>query len=532
MKRYGRIGPALGRRRSTMDTYAAKPQATTPADDAAEPDALRRAKPPLRMSLRAKGIAAFFAAVAYLIVIGVVISSGSHRLLLMVEELDTLHRHEEMLVQANISVARAILTVNDTYFSDQPAGTVEAVEQAMAAAQASLQGPRMKFPELAGNIAALQTTTQHFRQAPSRADLAVIRSGLHDLVGVLDSITRQEREKKQKLLGSYRIAHDALTLEIVVLAALGVVVLGGISALFFSRLAWDIGKLEERAMDIVMGYRGAPLDLTRGDEVGGLMDALNNMQTELREREKQLELSRQQRFHQEKMAAVGSLAAALAHEINNPIAAIAGIAESIHHVRHSHHCPNQGIVCQPELILEQARRVAGITRQISEFTAPHSPDPALLDLNALVRSTCNFVSYDRRFNRIELKSELDPQLPAINSVGDHLTQVLMNLLINSADAMDGLDREATILVSTRAHGRDVILMVVDNGTGMSAETRLRAFEEFYTTKPVGRGSGLGLALCKNLIESHGGSIRIDSEPGMGTTVTVRLPVDETAKAAA
>lgn len=503
------------------------------AEDAGAPHD-RKLRPPARLSVRTKGMLAFVGMVLYLILVGAVVSEARHKLLLMVGELERLHRHEEMLVQSNIAVAHAILAVNDSLQAGPSPASTAAVLAEIESVDVSLQGLRMHFSAIAANLAALHAGGVHLRQTPTLGDLVVIRRSLNDLVSVLDGITREERDKKQSLLAGYRVAHDAVTVEMAVLGMLGVVVLGGMTVLFFSRLAWDIGKLEERAMDIVMGYRGAPLEVTRGDEVGGLMEALNNMQTELREREKQLELTRQQRFHQEKMAAVGSLAAALAHEINNPLAAIAGIAETIVDVRNARNCPSGGIDCQPELILDQTRRVALITRQISEFTAPHSQEPGLLDLNALVRSTCSFVGYDRRFKNIELKTDLDDQLPALYAVGDHLAQVLMNLLINAADAMETVsDKRAPVIsVSTRVVGDHISITVTDNGVGMSDETRERAFEEYYTTKPVGKGTGLGLALCKGLIEAHGGSVRLASRVGLGTTVFLDLPIGAEASATA
>lgn len=488
---------------------------------------------PTRISLKAKGIIAFVALVGYIFASALVISDGRARLNAMVEDLERLYRHEEMLLRANITVARGLLTVNEQYFSEDLDATVQPVLLEIGAVQSTVSNLRSAFPQIGPALRDLESATEHLRDTPARSDIAHIRSALHKLVEQLEGITRLMRERKGHLIVEYRLANDGLTLKAVIMVLLGIVVFSSVTALFFRRLTWDIGKLEERAMDIVSGYRGTPLEITRGDEIGGLMQALNNMQAELRERETQLELSRQLHFHREKMAAVGSLAAAVAHEINNPIAAIAGIAQSISEMRHDHGCAYMETGCQPELILEQARRVSAITRQISEFVAPQSPEPQLLDLNALVRSTCNFISYDRRFNRIDLKTELDEQLPALYDVADHLTQVLMNLMINAADATDQLtDRRPAITVSTRVAGDRVLLQVSDNGMGMSEATKMRAFEEFFTTKPVGKGTGLGLALCKNLIEAGGGRILIDSEPGVGTTVTVELSTEIESKLAA
>ena len=487
----------------------------------------------LRLSLRAKGSLVLVGLVVYVLLVGLVITDSRQKQMAMVEELERTHRLEELLVQVNMSVARAILTVNENYIGIPPEDAVLPVRIEVDAVLANLTDLRTQFPALERNVASMQHDLEHLRDTPARGDMAALRGDLHELVVALDSITKGVREEKTQLLTGYRRAQDAVTMETIVFSLLGLIVLGAVIGLFFTRLAWDIRNVAARAMDIVQGYRGEQLAVTRGDEVGELMEALNATQRELRAREVQLELSRQQHFHKEKMVAMGSLAAALAHEINNPIAAICGVAESISDVRRSHLCPNQGVVCQPELILEQAKRVALITRQIAEFTAPQPAEAQLLDLNSLVRSTCNFVTYDRRFRNIDLKTDLDPQLPALTGVGDHLTQVLMNLLINAADAMDGVTgRKPAILVTTRSDGAKVILNVSDNGHGMSEATRSRAFEEFYTTKPAGKGSGLGLALCKNLVETSGGSIRLDSREGAGTAVTIELPLAWEQRAAA
>ena len=179
----------------------------------------------------------------------------------------------------------------------------------------------------------------------------------------------------------------------------------------------------------------------------------------------------------------------------------------------------------PQLILEQTQRIAAMSRQIAEFTRPRVANPELLDLNSLVRSTCRFIGYDQRLRNVDVVLDLDSEMPAINGVADHLTQVLMNLMINSADALEGvMDRKPTIQLETRAAAGEVVLIVGDNGHGMDAGTMARTFEESFSTKPADKGRGLGLFLCKTLIERQGGRIEIASTPGRGTIVTVHLPL--------
>ena len=180
---------------------------------------------------------------------------------------------------------------------------------------------------------------------------------------------------------------------------------------------------------------------------------------------------------------------------------------------------------QASMILQQARRVMNITRQISEFSTPMPSEPGLLDLNTLIRSTARFISFDRRFGIIDMEFNLDSALPAVYAVGDHVTQVIMNLLVNAADATEGrVNPKPHIAISTYHQGQYAVISVADNGMGMDRDTLKRVFEEFFTTKSPGRGSGIGLTISRSLIESDGGDISLDSELGVGTVVTVRLPL--------
>jgi signal transduction histidine kinase len=221
------------------------------------------------------------------------------------------------------------------------------------------------------------------------------------------------------------------------------------------------------------------------------------------------------------------MAAAIGHEVSNPIAAIAGVAQylidetredSSRTSRLSHDFSVQ--------ILRQTERISLIMRQLANLTRLHSPEPELLDLNALVQSTGNFICYDKRFRGIEFEYRLDHDLPAVTGVADHITQVLMNLLINAADAMEGVTEgnPGKITVATTLTGDEVRLDVIDSGHGMTPEVMARAFEESFTTKPAGKGRGIGLFLCKTLIEQAGGRIELASVPAHGTTVSLFLPL--------
>ena len=451
-----------------------------------------------------------------------------------VQQLEAVHAEEGAQFGLNMLVTRAILVVNDNYFSANlrtATGQETAARSIAVQIEAVLTGLGRvveSHPDLLDSIIALQINLADLtdQTRPLNQELiAEARNSLHKLVFDLDQVTKQIRGRKQALLKQYRAAFDRLSLAWTFTAGIGIFFLGGGVMFFVTQLAGDIRRVQDRALAVIEGYRGQPLAVTRHDELGALMEAVNKMQLELRQHEMQMELIRQQRFHKEKMAAVGSLAAVVAHEINNPLAAIVGAARAMVNQRAAHEGGDHRDAYHTEMILEQARRVMNITRQISEFSTPHSSESALLDLNSLIRSTARFISFDRRFGAIDMELDLDPQLPAVRAVADHLTQVIMNLLVNAADATEGRDYpKPRIVVATGRNEGYAVLTVTDNGAGMERETLARAFEEFFTTKPKGKGSGIGLAISKSLIESDGGIIGIESEPGSGTAVTVKLPL--------
>jgi signal transduction histidine kinase len=473
-----------------------------------------------RLSLRTKAVIAFGAVAAYFAATAVIVNHQREKLTGIVEQLETLNEVESTVARVNLFASHAILKINENYFVAEPRQIVEAIELDVQSMSAGLGGLAGWYPRADAMMARLETALAAARVSPARSGVIEVRAAMHDIAADLGQLTREVRARHDSMWASYRTTYDAVTLIAATLSLTGLAIFGGLVMVFFRRLAWDLRLLAERAVGVVRGYRGEALPVTRGDEVGALMEAVNDMQGILRSREQQIELARQQRFHQEKMVAIGSLAAAVAHEINNPIAAIEGVAQSIQSVR-THECPGGGGLCHPELILQHTRRIAGITRQLSELTSAQSTAPEWTDLNSLARATASFVTYDPRLRTVHLDLDLDASIPAVWVVPDHMTQVLMNLLINAADALGGAARR-DIRLASAAEGAYVRLSVSDTGCGMDAATAARAFEEGFTTKGE-QGSGIGLFLCKTLVERGGGRIGLESRPGRGTTVTLWLP---------
>lgn len=476
-------------------------------------------------SLARKGVVTTIILALYLVMVSLVVAYDRRVIVESVQALTEIHQQEERQVALSILVSRAILTINENYFSPNVEASSKIMVLEIESVLNGLNKIQTRYEGIAADVAQLNKGMADLAARPNRATIADIRGTFHRLIIDLDAVTSDIRAQKQRLLDDFRRSYNRLSIELVLFTILGLGFLGGLMMFFFRRLAIDINRVQERATEIVRGYRGDPLPNARHDELGDLIVSVNNMQDELRNHEAQIEIVRQQQFHKEKMAAVGSLAAAVAHEINNPLSAIVGIAQSMVGERREFGCGREGAACQPELVMEQARRVMQITRQIGEFSVPQSQEPDLVDINGLVRSTCNFVAFDRRIRRVELKQKLDPSLPAVHAVADHVVQVLMNLFINAADALENCtDRKPGITVATYQRDDTINIEVVDNGCGIPPENIGLVFDKYFTTKLPGRGFGLGLSLCRSLICGAGGDIRITSRVGEGTSVTIVLPV--------
>lgn len=477
------------------------------------------------LGLRAKGLLVFAALVVYVTCVAFLIARQWHHSLVVTAQMQELDVKRAGLDMLRGAANHAAFTLRDAAHPPSLAALGPDV-RALLEVTGKLSAA---YPELAPARNLLRRDIAALHDSAAEERFSALRDTLSATGELAVAGLARLDKRRQTFAEASRRLHESIAMTGLAAGLFGVIALGAMMSLFLRRLGRDIRQLEGRAVDIVNGYRGTPMKVTRRDEVGTLMKAVNRMQSELRHREKQSEISREQRFHQEKMAAVGSLAAAVAHEINNPIAAITGIAQQMDDAHCDARC--SGALCRPELILEHTQRIASISRQLSEMTAPHSQEPELLDLNGLVRNTTNFIIYDKRFRGIDIQLDLDPSIPAIHAVSDHATQVLMNLLINSADALQGSDgRKPVIHVATSVEADDVLVTVRDNGHGMDQSLLARVFEESFTTKPPDRGRGLGLFLCKTLIEQAGGHIRLESEPGVGTTARIRMPVAQHAKA--
>lgn len=224
-----------------------------------------------------------------------------------------------------------------------------------------------------------------------------------------------------------------------------------------------------------------------------------------------------------KLAAIGQLAAGVAHEINNPLTAINANAEIL-----KMFIPQEDENYESVDLIHQAGvRAAQVVRGLLDFARQEHYAFIAGDVNKSMRQTLSLVQYQLQTANIQVVQNLADDLPVVVASWEHLKSVWLNLLINARDALLEKSQGRQIELTTRVNtdGRAVQILFRDNGKGMSEAELAHIFEPFYTTKDPGKGTGLGLATSHRIIEQHGGEINADSAPGEGTTFIIRLPVN-------
>ncbi len=227
----------------------------------------------------------------------------------------------------------------------------------------------------------------------------------------------------------------------------------------------------------------------------------------------------------ERLAVAGTFAAGVAHEVNNPLASISSLVQSLLSGE-----ADSARRSSLHTILAQITRISTTLKDLVNFARPSGAQKKVLNLNDLIVETLRLAAYNKRFDGIRIETSLTPDLKPVFAGDNEIQQVLLNLLLNAADATQRDGGVIRVVTENQGHNGDrskrVVVRVIDNGIGIPKEHLERVFDPFFTTKPAGSGSGLGLSLCQRIILANRGSIRVSSEIGQGTTVTIFLPVHE------
>lgn len=324
-------------------------------------------------------------------------------------------------------------------------------------------------------------------------------------------------------------------------------------------------RLEQQTADNITGFALFEQNIALENVVATRTGELEAHRIELERALSELKAAQAELLQAQKLQAIGQLASGIAHEINTPTQYVGDnitfVADSFSDMMRAMALCESMLTETPESESMQAcrttisramemadyhfmkdeipralmeckegiKRISGIVCAMKEFAHPSGGVMRPVDLNALIQSTVEICRNEWKLVA-DLDTDFETLLPSVQGLKDELGQVLLNLIVNAAHAVSdgnaGGAQKGLIHITTRLDGEWAEIRVQDNGCGVPPELREKIFEPFFTTKEVGRGSGQGLAIAYNVVkDKHQGELRVDSEPGQGTTFTVRLPIN-------
>ncbi len=234
------------------------------------------------------------------------------------------------------------------------------------------------------------------------------------------------------------------------------------------------------------------------------------------EREKRLQ---QQLNLSSRLAAIGELAAGVAHEINNPLTGILGFSQLL--LRKSE---NEETRTDLARIHNEARRIAKIVQNLLTFARRHEPKKEYADVNDILQQTLELRAYELKSSNIEAVLDLAPDLPQIMADFQQLEEVFLNIILNAEQVMVEAHNRGKLSIKTQKIKGNIRISFTDDGPGIAAEYLNKLFDPFFTTRGEKGGTGLGLSICHGIVAEHGGKIYAKSKPGKGATFVVELPL--------
>ena len=353
------------------------------------------------------------------------------------------------------------------------------------------------------------------------ADASVDRSMLeHDANRIADKLTRlstamadqagdHRGARRADVLASVRRVWMVLLATLITVLAVG----GAVAFHLKGRLTRPVEALLQGIERMRRGDRAYRFPADADEEFRTLGAAINDAYESLRNAQEGV-------FQAEKMAAVGKLAAGVAHEVGNPLASISSIAQMMRR-----QCESDEQAERLDLIMEQIERISRIVRELLTFSRP-TPDQVRgrVQIPELLDRATTLMGYDKRARSIQVTRSIDRELRPVQGDIDKLLLAFTNLIINAFDALNAQPPSSpTLRISARQEGDYVAVRFEDNGPGMTPNQLASAFEPFFTTKEPGRGTGLGLWICYQVVQRHCGTIQIESRPAGSTIVCIRLP---------
>jgi len=308
--------------------------------------------------------------------------------------------------------------------------------------------------------------------------------------------------------------------DLVFVGLLMVLIAAVFGVLISRRITRPLERLSEAVREIAKGDFDVNVAIKSRDEIGDLSNSFNDMADELKERESSLKKAQHALVQSEKMAAVGTLSAGLAHEVKNPLSAVLGYAQL-----------SKRKLDQPEAlkrhldtIESETKRCNEIIGNLMQFSRQEKGEHSQISINEVVSKSIAIVDHQLSLKNVRIESELADDIPAISGNANNLQQVLMNLMINAQQAIG--DDGGTVSLATVVDGDSVLISVSDTGAGIDEDVAAKIFEPFFTTKPAGQGTGLGLSVTYGIIQDHDGDISVTKTESGGAKFVITLPLKD------
>jgi two-component system NtrC family sensor kinase len=331
--------------------------------------------------------------------------------------------------------------------------------------------------------------------------------------------------------------------------ALGIILFVAVSVgILMQRLIYQpLKDLEAGAAKIAAGAFDFEIPVRDSDELGRVAGSFNQMTAALRksradleelvqtleskveERTQELRVAEAEIAQGEKLASVGLLASGVAHELNNPLTGVLTFT-SLLRKKMPDGSPDAEDL---DLVIRETKRCASIIRRLLDFAREKVPVKGHFSINQLIEETVRFVDRPATLQNIEIKMNLDPSLPPVWGDADLVKQVVLNILVNAQQAIEG---NGTITVQSHFVAKPppkpdcepvpmVEVAITDSGCGIPESNLQRIFDPFFTSKEVGKGTGLGLSVSYGIVKAHGGRITVESTLGVGSTFRILLPIE-------
>jgi two-component system NtrC family sensor kinase len=357
------------------------------------------------------------------------------------------------------------------------------------------------------------------------------------VLGVIDvSLDLAQIDKE---MGSIQVRVGIITATLVILMSAFI--------FYFTKhfVSGPIDELIEGTKAVSEMQLDTPITIKSSEELGELAQSFDSMrlqlkgaleenerftqslETKVEERTEQLKIAHQKLLHSDRLASLGQLSASVAHEINNPLSGVLNLSMLMQRIVKDDGIPS-GRVREFKKYLSQVvnetTRVGRIVQDLLAFSRRSKPQRTMTNLNSVIATTVNLLSHKLKLMNVSVELALDNSAPSLRCDSSQMQQVLINLIMNGAEAAQGKEG-GKVIVRTGVQLGELVLDIKDNGDGIPAEHIERIFDPFFTTKGEGKGVGLGLAVVYGIIEGHKGDIQVTSKVGEGATFIVRLPLE-------